>query len=201
MGWLSCPFFVSNTHLAGPGPAFLLHTAVTCAPLTAYNASFSSVLIGSSSGACLVGYAGTISSQCLLNSTSGSTAYFSAPSGTCTRTERLETTFRAGHARIQVRTAANKTSIPFFAPVCTSSPHSPDLLERRIRVRQLARLCSVRPGRLRQRHLPAGLPDHRPVRPYAASVHGRGHLHVDHPQPVHPYVPRIGVRQNHTNAI
>ena len=90
MGWLSCPFFVSNTHLAGPGPAFLLHTAVTCAPLTAYNASFSSVLIGSSSGACLVGYAGTISSQCLLNSTSGSTAYFSAPSGTCTRTDGLK---------------------------------------------------------------------------------------------------------------
>ena len=77
-----------------------------------------------------------------------------------------------------------------FAPIYPSSSYlSPDLLERSVRVRQLARVRSVRPGRLRQRHLPAWLPDHRPVRPDAASVHGCGHLHVDHPQPVHPYVP------------
>ena len=99
LGLALAPLRTGRLIVAGPGPTFSCHhTAVTCAPLTAYNASFSSVLIGSSSGACLVGYAGTISSQCLLNSTSGSTAYFSAPSGTCTRTERLETTFRAGHA-------------------------------------------------------------------------------------------------------
>jgi hypothetical protein len=55
-------------------------------PESAYNATFGAVLIGSSSGECNVGYTGTISATCLLDYSSGSTAYYGAPTGSCNRT-------------------------------------------------------------------------------------------------------------------
>jgi len=55
---------------------------VSCTTDVAYNATFNSVLIGSSSGACLSGFAGTITRVCLYNATSG-TAYWGEPVGAC----------------------------------------------------------------------------------------------------------------------
>jgi hypothetical protein len=57
---------------------------VQCLPLSAYNATFNPVLIGSLAGVCRTGFAGTISAQCLLNVTTGTTGYWSDPVGSCT---------------------------------------------------------------------------------------------------------------------
>jgi hypothetical protein len=59
---------------------------VVCPTLSALNATFSSVLIGSSAGACLTGFAGTISATCTLNATTGNTANFDDFTGACSRT-------------------------------------------------------------------------------------------------------------------
>lgn len=57
-------------------------SAVSCPTEIAYNATFNSVLIGSSSGACQSGYAGTISRPCLYNESTGQ-AYWGEPTGSC----------------------------------------------------------------------------------------------------------------------
>ena len=65
----------------------VVRPAVSCSALVAYNASFTPVLIGSTAGLCLPGFAGTISSVCLLNVTAtGSEPYWTVPTGSCTRT-------------------------------------------------------------------------------------------------------------------
>ena len=57
---------------------------MSCPTEAAFNATFSSVLIGSSSGACQSGFAGTITRTCLYNATTGQ-AYWGAPTGSCKR--------------------------------------------------------------------------------------------------------------------
>jgi hypothetical protein len=59
---------------------------VSCATQTAFNATFSSVLIGSSSGTCNVGFAGTIAAACLLRQNNSTAGFFDTPIGSCTRT-------------------------------------------------------------------------------------------------------------------
>ena len=99
---------------------------VQCAPVTAYNATFSSVLIGNSAGSCLPGFAGTISSQCLLNITSGTTGYFSTPTGSCRLITCAAASFAAAtwppYSPYAVDTFVNGTCDPGYTPADASQP-------------------------------------------------------------------------------
>ena len=64
--------------------------AVSCTAVTTTEASFSSVLIGSSSGVCNTGYSGTIAATCVLNATDTTKAYFGTTIGSCTRTSHTK---------------------------------------------------------------------------------------------------------------
>jgi hypothetical protein len=99
---------------------------VTCPVLNAFNATFASVLIGSSAGACRVGFAGTISALCLLNSTTGSTGYWSNPVGSCTLITCDASTFAFASwptfAPFGVTTFVNGTCNPGYEPTNPTQP-------------------------------------------------------------------------------
>lgn len=63
--------------------------ALTCPAEVAFNATFGTRLLGESSGTCNVGFSGFITRQCLFNST-GNFAYWTAPTGSCTRTRAYQ---------------------------------------------------------------------------------------------------------------
>jgi hypothetical protein len=99
---------------------------VKCVPESAYNATFGAVLIGSSSGECNVGYAGTISATCLLDYSSGSTAYYGAPTGSCNLITCEAGTYDYAtwptFAPFAVDTMVNGTCVPGFRPTDPSRP-------------------------------------------------------------------------------
>lgn len=72
--------------LGAPQPPFA--AAVYCPEETAFNATFTSVLIGSSSGICNSGYAGRVTRTCMYNAETGQ-AYWSEPDGACSGAPRI----------------------------------------------------------------------------------------------------------------
>jgi hypothetical protein len=174
----SVPSYRTKTNKGPPLGGGSVFLAVQCTTLTAYNATFNPVLIGSSSGTCQTGYTGTISALCLLNSTTGTTAYFSEPVGTCTRTP-------ASRCRHPDCVAGHPLTIGHGVCNCERSGLVPS---KHVCVCFVAVLRAAGPGGVCEWHVLGGLRRHRSVAPAAASVHWHGHVRHQPDQRVHSYV-------------
>jgi hypothetical protein len=99
---------------------------VSCATQTAFNATFSSVLIGSSSGTCNVGFAGTIAAACLLRQNNSTAGFFDTPIGSCTLITCTASTYAFAnwplYAPMGAATLVNGTCVPGFRPTNPALP-------------------------------------------------------------------------------